>query len=1017
MSEPASHPEPAALERLVRGELPAEEAARVRAHAGACSECSRRLFAAATGAAGDGEDTTVAVPAPAQLIEDSAPDPLSALPRGSSIGRYVVLDRVGSGGMGVVYAAFDPELNRKVAIKLLQSRRGGSSAGSAAGTTGGQQLLLREAQAMARLSHPGVLAVHDVGLWSERVFVAMDLVEGQSLRQRLKAGPLPWPEALRILVAAGEGLAAAHAKGLVHRDFKADNILVGEDGRVQVMDFGLARAVQDAPPPAPPPAGAPPPSQSALSTPMTEAGFVHGTPAYMAPEQLASGAADERTDQFSFGVTLYEALHGERPFGPDRPSDPMDPARWKVREPPAGSAAPAWLRKVALRCLEVRPEARFGSMREVLDALRADPARGRRRAAVAALVAFVVLASAGTAFGVVARRSRACAGAGEGMASVWNDAERERVREAFAAVSRPFAADAERASSRQLDAYAEAWVQMRRQACEATRLRGEAPESVLALRLSCLDRRLESLSALVAVLEAADAEVAQRAIDATAGLPPLDACADLAALTARVPPPQDAAARERVEALRSKLAAPRAQLLAAKYKPALEPAKAAADEAAALGYAPVVAEAQELLGRLHDGAGDYKSAERAFAAAAQAAQEGRDDEVGARAWSGLAATAGLRQSRWDAAHDALAMGKATLARLGGRDSLRAELALTEARLALAEGKYADALAVAQQAVELSRKASGEDRVETATAQYMVSQALFRLGQVEAAIDADQQSLALRRKVLGPDHPETANALHLLATLYQVSGRLEEALPLHLQALSVRERALGPEHPDLAASLNNLTALFARQRKLKEALPYAERTLAVHRAAYGPDSPHTGTALHNLGALHVDMKDYPRSLELLEQALAVREKALGKEHPDIAQTCVTISSVLVELGRLEEGLAVARRALAIREKVLPPGHRDTANAQYAVALVEMARGRPANALAMVEPALKVREESKGIPPADLADVRFLTARALWDVGKDRARARELVKAATAAYENLKYDERLREVDAWKTAHRF
>ncbi|HVE84281.1 MAG TPA: serine/threonine-protein kinase [Myxococcales bacterium] len=1024
--QPGAHPEPAVLERLARDQLPAEEADRVRAHAGGCSECSRRLFQLSTGA-GEGDprdqEATAFQPPSAPLLAaaaEPAPDPLAQLPRGSSIGRYVVLDRIGSGGMGVVYAAFDRELDRKVAIKLLQSGPGSAgSATSPSATSGGQQLLLREAQAMARLSHPNVLAVHDVGVWSERVFVAMELVEGHSLRQRLKAGPLPWREALRVMEAAGEGLAAAHHKGLVHRDFKADNILIGQDGRVQVMDFGLARAAKDRAPPPPAPAEAAQVaeavrSRSALATPLTEVGFVVGTPAYMAPEQISQGVSGDRSDQFSFGVTLYEALYGERPFGPERPADPE---QWKVRDAPAGSPVPAWVRKVALRCLELKPEGRFASMREVLDALRADPDRGRRRLWVAAGVAFAVLASAGTAYGVVARRLRACAGVEQDLAGVWDDSQREAVRAAFAAVNKPFAADAARAAARQLDGYAAAWAQMRRQACEATRVRGEAPESVLALRLSCLDRRLESLSALVAVLRAADAAVAQKAIDATAGLPSLDACADLAALTALVPPPQDAAVRAKVEDLRKRLARPKAQLLAAQFKQGLEPAKAAAAEAVALGYPPLVADAQELLGRMEDGAADFKGAERAFAAAAQAAQAGRDDELGARAWSQLALEAGIRQARWDAAHDALGMGKATLARLGGRDALKAELRLTEARLDLAEGKYQDGLAASQEALELYRRLYGEDRVETANAQYFVGQCLFRLGKLDPAIDADRKALAIRRQVLGPDHPETANAIHGLATALQMAGRFDEALPLHLQSLSIRERSLGPEHPDLAFSLNNLTALFATQRKFKDAVPYAERTLKLQQAVYGQEHPLVATALHNLGALHGDMKEYDRSLELLDQAAKMRVKLLGPEHPEVAQTYVTMSQVLMEQGKLKEALDAGQRALAIREKVLPPGHRDTAGAQMAVGLVELRMGRAADALVLAEKVLKLREESKNIPAGDLADVRYFTARALWEAGQDKGRARKLLQAAEAAYGEQKFQDRLEDVAKWKKAHHF
>src|SRR3954453_18295126 len=167
--------------------------------------------------------------------------PGEPLPRGSAVGRYVVLERIGSGGMGVVYAAYDPELDRKVALKLLRPDRAGA-VGEAA------LRLQREAQAIARLSDPHVVAVYDAGTLGEQVFVAMEFVEGRTLREWLKAEPRSWSEILKAFLAAGRGLAAAHDAGLVHRDFKPDNVLLGGDGRVKVADFGLARPVGEADP-------------------------------------------------------------------------------------------------------------------------------------------------------------------------------------------------------------------------------------------------------------------------------------------------------------------------------------------------------------------------------------------------------------------------------------------------------------------------------------------------------------------------------------------------------------------------------------------------------------------------------------------------------------------------------------------------------------------------------------------------------------------------------------------------
>src|SRR6185312_791559 len=176
---------------------------------------------------------SISNPTPPSAPTDTAAVPLA---RGASIGRYVVLGLVGRGGMGEVYAAYDPELDRKVAVKLLRVK-----AGNGVSLTEGRQRTLREAQAIARLSHPNVVVVFDVGTFEEKVFIAMEFVDGNTVTYWLEQKPRTWREILDVFIAAGRGLIAAHEKGLVHRDFKPDNVMVGRDGQVRVMDFGLAR--------------------------------------------------------------------------------------------------------------------------------------------------------------------------------------------------------------------------------------------------------------------------------------------------------------------------------------------------------------------------------------------------------------------------------------------------------------------------------------------------------------------------------------------------------------------------------------------------------------------------------------------------------------------------------------------------------------------------------------------------------------------------------------------------------
>src|SRR5687768_12143915 len=231
------------------------------------------------------------------------------MPRGTTVGRYILLEAVGIGGMGVVYRAFDPELDRSVAVKLIRAAEDSDES---------RARLLREAQAMARLSHNNVVGVHDVGTVGDQVFLAMDMLDGQTLRDWLKERR-SWRDILRAFADAGRGLAAAHRAGLVHRDFKPSNAFVETSGRVRLLDFGLARPAD-----AMVAAGGSGDSSSdddepsargaaAIYASVTRAGKIAGTPRYMAPEQAKTGNATALSDQYAFCVALCEALYGQRP--------------------------------------------------------------------------------------------------------------------------------------------------------------------------------------------------------------------------------------------------------------------------------------------------------------------------------------------------------------------------------------------------------------------------------------------------------------------------------------------------------------------------------------------------------------------------------------------------------------------------------------------------------------------------------------------------------------------------------
>ena len=375
MNDMATCPTDEEIADLVEGVL--DEVARrsVTEHLGDCDAC-RVLVAAAQSSAPD----------------TPASDADSNIAAGTRLGRFVVLELVGKGGMGAVYAAYDPELDRKVALKVVRSDSYAAHL---------EERLKREAQALARLNHPNVITIYEVGSVGAQLFIAMEFVDAGTLRQWLKTEARPWREIVAHFCLAGEGLAAAHAVGLVHRDFKPDNVLVGRDGRLRVTDFGLARAIagDDLLPVS---AVAP---DSPLNESITAAGALVGTPAYMAPEQLDGEPLDGRADQFSFCVSMYQALYGELPFaGDNRRAIRAAIAVESVRLPPRKSTVPPRVRAVLLRGLRARPEERYRSMRQLVDALRATQhGRGRRYALVSAAIA--VCALIGALFGLRVRHS------------------------------------------------------------------------------------------------------------------------------------------------------------------------------------------------------------------------------------------------------------------------------------------------------------------------------------------------------------------------------------------------------------------------------------------------------------------------------------------------------------------------------------------------------------------------------------------------------------------------------------
>ncbi|MFZ6177240.1 protein kinase domain-containing protein [Nannocystis pusilla] len=526
-----------------------------------------------TDASGISVDITQSLPGVAISVPATLP------PR---LGRFTILERLG-GGTAVVYAAYDELLDRKVAIKVLPDT--GSK---------GQIRLLREAQAMAGVSHPNVITVLEAGVVKGQVYVAMELIRGAALPAWLAAGPRTWREIHDVFTQAARGLAAAHEVGLLHRDFKPGNVMIDATGRACVLDFGLVRATPDRPGLLDLSSGA---SQSMRIRVGDDGEDILGTPAYLAPERWRGGAAEPASDQFSFCVALYEALFGLPPFaGNDILALSHAITNGHLRPPPRNHGVPAWLIAALMRGLKTEPRDRYPSMEALLGALV--PSRGRTWRFVGAALALALTAgAAGLAFVPEAAAESPCADADADIARVWGPAQRNAVATAlrdaapnYAAVLWPKVAD-------KLDRFAASWAENHRDTCLAEH-QGRYTEALLDRQRRCLDRRRDAFDETVKALSIADMDMAPRALGAASDLVPPSACHELAFLKAEPPAPDDPELGERVADLRNHMARVEALAKLGRIHDAVDQAVDIEAAAEQIGYAPLRAEVALLRGRL-----------------------------------------------------------------------------------------------------------------------------------------------------------------------------------------------------------------------------------------------------------------------------------------------------------------------------------------------------------------------------------------------------------------------------------
>ncbi len=851
------------------------------------------------------------------------------LPIGTTLQRYVLLERVGAGAMGVVFAAYDFGLDRKVALKLLREPRN---------SVGQRKRLMREAQALARLSHPNVVAVHDIGTHDDQVFIAMEYVDGRTLRRWCEEERRSWREVLAVFRAAGEGLAAAHAAGIVHRDFKPDNVLVDRQGRVRVSDFGLAKVAPDPTKPTGTTAQRPTANESSAGDQaLTRTGTFFGTPAYMALEQhRCEREIDPRADQFSFAVALYEAACGVHPFEADTPIEIADNIQHGRIHAPR-RRVPGWLVRALLPALAAEPAQRYSSMTALLRKLR--DRRPSHIAAVAGLVAIglgaglVIVASNGLPLvsvdapvvSVGPGSAPNCQDAERKLGGVWDRARQQEIEKAFKATGSPLADKAWARVERELDRYAAKWAEMRTEACEATHVRHEHSEEVLDRRMVCLNDRLTALRELGHELVKTSSKTIELAAQAAQSLRSLDGCANIAGLLQEVQPP-DAAAQDAVTQLRARDAHLRARLATGQVADALPEGRKLVADATALGYPPVRAEALLTLGGLQWAHSNFSAAANSYLDAVEAAEAGGAQRIAVESLLELLWVVGDEQGRY-----------------------------TEARpyAQLARGKIASIR---------------DDRLEALLED---SQGVMWLKQKQLARARPhlERGRELYLKVHGPNSHQYSASLEHFGMLAQAEHRFDDAVRLFRSARQIAEDVHGFEHSA------TLTYLADEARALYQADRYDEAFQINQRGYEFTKADHiVGVSFRvNRGLIEWKRKQYDQARDHLAKALATIEKYYGRDHAYVAETAVDLARVLVDMGRPADAMPYLTRAAAVYERSFGAEHPDLATALVELGRAHLTAGKPTLAAPVLEQALSIRERTAAAA-TEIEEVRSLMERA-------------------------------------------
>jgi eukaryotic-like serine/threonine-protein kinase len=866
-------------------------------------------------------------------------------------GRNRVVKRLGEGAMGIVYLATDASLGRDCAIKVLHVADGDAD-----------RDLLREARALAALSHPNVVQIYEIARYEHHTCIVMEYVDGPTLRAWLAERPRTVAEIIDVFARVGDGLAAAHARGLVHRDFKPDNVLIGAstsatDVRPRVVDFGLARVHADSPTPP----DHEPTRTSGLAT-LTTARV--GTPAYMAPEQHEGAVTDARCDQYAFCVSLYEALQGERPFAGKTSAALLDAK--SSQRPGWPRRVPVWLRAVVERGLSPRPGDRFPHLDALLERLRA---RARPRVALVIAAAGV----AAVAWATVMPSDDVRCEAGETMVgAVWNPEREEQIAASFAATALPYATEAADRVRTALDHRAVAWAEVYDEMCTA----GRDDAGPSDARMTCLRRQRDALAELVDALAVADAKVVEHALSVAESAPDAAKCRDVVASDDDI---VDDERRAALDALHARLAGTLTRHRLGRLDEAWALATDLLVDARASGDDALLAQVLFQIASIADDRGDYPEAESLLYESAAIAMQARRDDLVADAQVELVLVAGERQDRGQPIDDLMSTAEAALQRAGDPPEQRMRFHEFVGAAMVARGRNAEAMPHYEEALALAEAIDGPEATSVASICSNFGHAKLAAGEPEAAIALFDRADRITTTRL-PGHPGHAGTVTNRAIAYLQLARFDEALVDQRRSLTMKLDMLGPTHPRLCTTLAALAQTLDQLGQREAALVYAgwgyaivsahpemadgreaasmliawatlmqhlgvddEAERALQRAAESMrllQHPQLSVALANLANLAYEREDYARAEQLVGEALAVLEPTSSEFAPPLATMLRTRAKVRTKSGDHDGADADLRRALAIAEH-----NHDTLGIRRVLTLfgdLELARGRPREA---------------------------------------------------------------------------